>query len=335
MDRRAFLKTTGLNIAGITAAAKAAPVSISAKNNGRRQAIIILGESVRYDMLSCNAQTGLHTPHHDRIARRGVRFERAYNVQPVCGPARSALWTGRYPHTNGRWGNSMPLGDLGVHCAFIGKWHLDGVDYFGTGRPAPGWDKDYWYDMRDYLMELSPEDRVRSRKPATGEDPKWMADKCYGHRVTTRALDFLFAGREGWGPSFAQLADAHGCAGLPRVRHLGYVDEALKWALLRGAEFVLYPSLFEGFGLPVAEAMSVGAVVCAGETSGVAELGLRPEFLFDPTDPREFARVLRFTMELSPAARADVSRHNREAARRFSWETFGRTLEDLLVREAL
>ena len=163
-----------------------------------------------------------------------------------------------------------------------------------------------------------------------------LALRCLGQAPElTRALDFLFAGREGWGPSFAQLADAHGCAGLPRVRHLGYVDEALKWALLRGAEFVLYPSLFEGFGLPVAEAMSVGAVVCAGETSGVAELGLRPEFLFDPTDPREFARVLRFTMELSPAARADVSRHNREAARRFSWETFGRTLEDLLVREAL
>jgi len=202
MDRRAFLKTSGLNLAGMAAAAKAAPAIVTAKSNGRRQAIIILGESVRYDMLSCNAQTGLHTPHHDRIAKRGVRFECAYNVQPVCGPARSAIWTGLYPHTNGMWGNSMPLGDtthtigqrlgdLGVHCAFIGKWHLDGVDYFGTGRPAPGWDKNYWYDMRDYLMELSPEDRVRSRKPATGEDPTWTADKCYGHRVTTRALDFL------------------------------------------------------------------------------------------------------------------------------------------------
>lgn len=149
----------------------------------------------------------------------------------------------------------------------------------------------------------------------------------------TQRLDFLFAGREGWGPSFAELAATHGCQTLPRVRHLGYVEEARKWALLRGAEFVLYPSLFEGFGLPAAEAMSVGAVVCAGETSGVAELGLPPEFLFDPTDEADFARALRLAMELSPQARAAVSRHNREAARRFSWETFGRALEDLLARE--
>ena len=70
----------------------------------------------------------------------------------------------------------MPLGDTthtigqrltdkGIRCAFIGKWHLSGTDYFDTGIPAPGWGRDYWYDMRDYLEELSPADRVRSREP--------------------------------------------------------------------------------------------------------------------------------------------------------------------------
>jgi len=62
-----------------------------------RQAIVILGESVRYDMLNCNVKTGLQTPNLDRIARRVLRFERAYNCQPVCSPARSALWTGLCP----------------------------------------------------------------------------------------------------------------------------------------------------------------------------------------------------------------------------------------------
>jgi uncharacterized sulfatase len=96
----------------------------------------------------------------------------------------------------------MPLGDTthtigqrltdkGIHCAFIGKWHLSGTDYFDTGRPAAGWDKDYWYDMRDYLSELSPADRRRSRKASTGDDPTWTAEYCYGHRCTNRALDFL------------------------------------------------------------------------------------------------------------------------------------------------
>jgi uncharacterized sulfatase len=167
-----------------------------------RQAIVFLGESVRYDMLNCNANTGLKTPNLDRIAASGVSFERAYDCQPVCAPARSAIWTGLYPHTSGVWGNSMPLGDTthtigqrltdkGVHCAFIGKWHLSGTDYFDTGRPAQGWDKDYWYDMRDYLSELSPADRVRSRDRKTAYDPTWTKEYTYGYRCTQRALNFL------------------------------------------------------------------------------------------------------------------------------------------------
>lgn len=200
MDRRDFLRLAGA--AGVAAAAEQPVRAFSRANGEKRQAIIILGESVRYDMLSCNADRGLHTPNMDRIAHEGCRFTRAYNVQPVCAPARSAIWTGLTPHTNGVWGNSMPLGDtthtigqrltdLGVRCAFIGKWHLSGTDYFDTGRPAPGWDKNYWYDMRDYLEELTPKDRVRSRNPKTAYDPTWTKEMCYGYRCTQRALDFL------------------------------------------------------------------------------------------------------------------------------------------------
>jgi uncharacterized sulfatase len=167
-----------------------------------RQVVVILGESVRYDMLNCNKQTGLKTPNLDRIAAEGMRFERAYNCQPVCSPARSAVWTGTFPHTNGVWGNSMQLGadqhtigqrltDQGIHCAFMGKWHLSGRDYFDSGIAPPGWDPAYWYDMRTFLQELSPEDRLRSRQPSTSQDPSWPVEKCYAHRVSNRAIDFL------------------------------------------------------------------------------------------------------------------------------------------------
>lgn len=201
MDRRQFVKFAG--VAGMQCAASGPVPKLGRRAaKGPRQAIILLGESVRYDMLNCNRATGLETPNLDRIAAKGVSFERAYNCQPVCAPARSALWTGLWPHTSGVWGNSMPLGDTthtlgqrltdqGLHSAFIGKWHLSGTDYFDTGRPAPGWDPHYWYDMHDYLEELSPEDRLRSRRPATGLSGTWPAEKCYGHRVTERALDFL------------------------------------------------------------------------------------------------------------------------------------------------
>ena len=219
MDRRRFIKSVG--IAGaLSSVCRNSPAENCsapdtageltkplwqmnrAKTDHPRQMILILGESVRNDMLNCNRQTGLKTPNLDRLASEGIRFTRAYNCQPVCAPARSAIWTGLFPHTNGVYGNSMPMGDTvhtigqrlhdrGVHSAFIGKWHLSGTDYFDTGIPAPGWDPRYWYDMRSYLDELSPTDRMRSRKPATGLDASWTKEMCYGHRVTNRAIDFL------------------------------------------------------------------------------------------------------------------------------------------------
>lgn len=198
MNRRDFLKSAGT----VSVGAAVTPGVRAMTGKEPRQAVVILGESVRRDMLNCYRQTGLKTPNLDRLAAEGIRFDRAYNCQPVCAPARSAVWTGLYPHTNGVWGNSMPLGDTvhtigqrlhdrGIECAYTGKWHLSGTDYFDTGNPAPGWNGAYWYDMRRYLTELSDKDRVRSRNSSTGEDPTWTADMCYGHRVTDRAVDFL------------------------------------------------------------------------------------------------------------------------------------------------
>ena len=61
------------------------------------------------------------------------------------------------------------LTDQGIHSAYIGKWHLDGGDYFGLGRCADGWDPDYWYDMRCYLEELTEEERYLSRQTESME----------------------------------------------------------------------------------------------------------------------------------------------------------------------
>ena len=197
MDRRTFVKS----LSALTAASTA-NTAVPEQASKPRQLIMILGESVRYDMLNCNRQTGLHTPNLDRLAAEGIRFEQAYCCQPVCAPSRAAIWTGLYPHSNGIWGNSMPVGstvhtigqrlhDQGIYTALVGKWHLDGFDYFGTGSAAAGWDPDEWYDMRDYLNELSPEQRVRSRNSATGKDASWKAEDCFAHRCTNRFVELL------------------------------------------------------------------------------------------------------------------------------------------------
>ena len=133
-----------------------------------RKAILIMTDSQRWDMVNCYRQTGLRTPNLDALAAQGTRFARAYTTQPVCQPARAAIFTGLYPHSAGSWTNSSGISSTarsigerlqldGVHTAYIGKWHLDGGDYFGLGKCPPGWDPDYWYDMKCYLEELPEE----------------------------------------------------------------------------------------------------------------------------------------------------------------------------------
>lgn len=172
----------------------------------KKQFVWIMTDSTRYDMVGCYGNAVMKTPNIDALAERGVRFERAYTTQPVCGPARSCLFTGLYPHENGMLGNSMPLGadiktigerlsSAGVRCSYIGKWHLDGGDYFGNGICPPGWDPEYWYDMKCYLDELSDdEERMRSRKGKICTEGDGIdASFTYGHRVADRALKYVDA----------------------------------------------------------------------------------------------------------------------------------------------
>jgi arylsulfatase A-like enzyme len=167
-----------------------------------RQIVLIMTDTQRRDMLGCYGFPEMKTPALDRLAAEGVRFDRAYTCQPVCAPARGALFTGLWPHSNGCWANSMPLGenvktigqrlsDNGIHTAYIGKWHLDGGDYFGLGRCPKGWDARYWYDMRNYLMELTPEERLKSRSFETCLEAGYTRGMTFAGRCTDRAVGFL------------------------------------------------------------------------------------------------------------------------------------------------
>ncbi len=167
-----------------------------------KKVILIMTDTTRIDMLSCYGNPDMDTPNLDRLAAEGIRFDSAYTTQPVCQPARSAIFTGSYPHSCAGWSNCMGLSDNiqnigrrlkdhGIHSAYVGKWHLDGGDYFGMGRCADGWDPDYWYDMRNYLEELTPEERYLSRQTESMEKYDIKEEFTYGHRCSDRAIDFL------------------------------------------------------------------------------------------------------------------------------------------------
>lgn len=167
-----------------------------------KQLVLIMTDTTRTDMLGCYGGKNMYTPNLDRLASEGVRYENCYCCQPVCGPARSAIFTGKFPHTNGMVTNSIALRsnmrtigeflqDSGIHAGYIGKWHLDGGDYFGNGICPDGYDPDYWYDMKCYLNELTPEERVYSRQRDNAYDPNLSEDFLYAHRCSDRAIKFI------------------------------------------------------------------------------------------------------------------------------------------------
>lgn len=167
-----------------------------------KQVIFIMTDTTCKEMLGCYGNKNMRTPNLDALAAEGIRYENAYTCQPVCGPARSAIFTGLFPHSNGMTANGLALGsnvktigqrltDCGIHCGYIGKWHLDGGDYFGVGSCPQGWDADYWYDMKNYLDELSPDERIRSRQSEEAFAPGFSEEFTYAHRCTERALRFL------------------------------------------------------------------------------------------------------------------------------------------------
>lgn len=97
--------------------------------------LFIMFDQLRWDYLSCYGHKTLKTPHIDRLATQGVRFDRAYIQSPICGSSRMSTYTGRYVHSHGASWNGIPLkvgemtmGDhlraAGMGCWLVGKTHM-------------------------------------------------------------------------------------------------------------------------------------------------------------------------------------------------------------------
>jgi len=133
--------------------------------------IFFFTDQQRWDTCGCYGQALEITPNLDRMAAEGVRFEKAFTCQPVCGPARSCLQTGKYATETGCVINNISLpvtektiahhfSEAGYETAYIGKWHL-ASDLIGGSEadyriPVPperrgGWN-DFWLgsDMLEY-----------------------------------------------------------------------------------------------------------------------------------------------------------------------------------------
>jgi alpha-1,3-rhamnosyl/mannosyltransferase len=131
-----------------------------------------------------------------------------------------------------------------------------------------------------------------------------------------------------WDPRYPQARERAQQLGLEqRVRFLGPVAEADLPALYSGADLFVFPSLYEGFGLPVLEAMACGVPVVCSKTSSLPEIVGEAALTFDPLDVEEMAAKIEKALG-DEALREEMREKGLQRAARFSWErTAEKTLE--------
>ena len=132
---------------------------------------------------------------------------------------------------------------------------------------------------------------------------------------------FVLVGQQGWNCADV-LREVEASAG--RAVVLGYVEEGDLPLMYAHATALVYPSLYEGFGLPVVEAMACGTPVITSRGSSLEEIGAEAAVLVDPLDERALAEAM-LEVATDAALAASLRERGRRASSRYDW---GRTARE-------
>jgi glycosyltransferase involved in cell wall biosynthesis len=144
---------------------------------------------------------------------------------------------------------------------------------------------------------------------------------------------FVFIGGWGWGETAQDLVRENGLAdqvARGNIVFTGYVSNQARDALVSNAQLVIYPSRYEGFGLPVLESLALGTPVLTSYSSSLPEAGGEVADYCDFDSPDSFLSALRSMLARSRFP--DSGR--REWAQQFNWTTTYRTIRDAALPAA-
>ena len=159
------------------------------------------------------------------------------------------------------------------------------------------------------------------------EPKKNLARLLEAHLASGSPHPLVIVGAPGWGSErdvklLKQLADLDQNK---RIKWLGYLPRQTLATVIAGARAVVFPSLYEGFGLPVLEAMSLGTPVITANTSSLPEVAGEAALLVDPLKVRSIARAIH-ALDGDDRAVAELSRRGLAQAERFSAAAYRRRL---------
>jgi glycosyltransferase involved in cell wall biosynthesis len=125
-------------------------------------------------------------------------------------------------------------------------------------------------------------------------------------------IELLVVGPEGWNQEVKSSAN---------VKWLGYVSDDKLRSLYSSCLFFIYPSIWEGFGYPILEAMSQGVPVSTSNTSSLKEIGKGAALLFDPFKVNSIEEALR-EMTANSKLRGELARKGINRAKEFTWKKY-------------
>jgi len=144
--------------------------------------LFLITDQQTVSALSCDGNPYVQTPNLDRLAARGVRFEKSYCTYPLCCPSRGSLFTSRTPHELGIYANAdaevttknVPtMGEMfraaGYQTAYAGKWHLEVTFPAFKGKPMPGFDVLPLAGRDPYTVDGDKEGRGLTVDPNTAD----------------------------------------------------------------------------------------------------------------------------------------------------------------------
>ncbi|MFH1827404.1 MAG: glycosyltransferase family 1 protein [bacterium] len=134
--------------------------------------------------------------------------------------------------------------------------------------------------------------------------------------LSLQNVELVIIGEYGWGPKIKKYEN---------IRYLGYVNDNELFSIYKSSLFFVYPSLWEGFGYPVIEAMASGKAVATSNTSSLSEIVQDAALTFNPYKTSEIQHAIKTLLE-NKALREELVIKGKNTYKKFTWEDYYKTL---------